>query len=372
MADTTADSALPLTPRPSTVDRQFSFVVLLILTGTALYVAYIISRPFLTALFMALILTIAFRPVHAWIARRIRNANVAAIITETVVVLFVLVPLILISIKLLAETASLYNSLSQQQWSTALWSGHFTWLSEAVDRAAQHLGIPPEQLKATITARVRTFGTLLLEMVSWVARRLAEQIATAVVTLLILFFFLRDREDYSRGLVGMLPLPPGRVQQLATAFHETALANTYGMLVVGAIEGTLIAIGFWITGLRAPLLWGGIATILSFMPRGGPAFIWIPGVIVLAAQGNWIKALVLLAWGVVLVSAADLVVRDRVIGGRINANKLLILLSMAGGLRVFGAIGIIAGPVVLSLVTVLLSMVREEYGSLREARKPAT
>lgn len=355
-----------------TEDRRFSFVVLVILTGGALYVAYIIYRPFLTSLFMALVLTIAFFPMHAWIARRVRSANVAALITETMIALFVLVPLILISIKLLAETASLFNSLSQQQWTTAVWSGHFSWLSKAVDRIGQHVGIPPQQLKATITDRARTFGTSLLGMVSWVARGLAQQIATAVLTLLILFFFLRDREEYSRGIVGMLPLPPGRAQQLASAFHETVLANTYGMLVVGALQGALVAIGFWMTGLRAPLLWGGVATILSFLPRGAPALVWIPGVIVLAAQGSWVKAIALFVWGVVLVTGADLVVRDKVIGECIKASKLLILLSMFGGLRVFGALGIIAGPVVLALVTVLLRMVREEYGSLREARELAT
>jgi predicted PurR-regulated permease PerM len=371
MADTKVDSALPLTPRPSEEDRQFSFVVLLIATSAALYVAYLVYRPFLTSLFLALVLTIAFMPLHVWIARRVRSANAAAFITETIVVLFVMVPLIWISINLLAETVSFYNSLSQQQWSTATFSGRFAWLSEAVHRAAQHVGIPPEQLRATITARVRTFGTLLLGTVGLVARRLAQQITSAVLTLIILFFFLRDREQYSRG-VSMLPLPPGRAQQLVAAFQQTALANSYGMLAVGVIEGILVATGFWITGLRAPLLWGSIAAILSFMPRGGPALVWIPGVIVLAAQGIWFKAVLLLVWGVVLVSAADLVVRDKLISGCINASKLLILLSMFGGLRVFGAIGIIAGPVVLSLVNTLLSMLREEYGSLRDARKPAT
>src|ERR1700730_12816753 len=136
MADTKADSALPLTPRPSEEDRQFSFVVLVIVTGAALYVAYLVYRPFLTSLFLALVLTIAFMPLHVWIARRVRSDNAAAFITETIVVLFVMVPLIWISINLLAETVSFYNSLSQQQWGTATFSGRFAWLSEAVHRAA--------------------------------------------------------------------------------------------------------------------------------------------------------------------------------------------------------------------------------------------
>jgi predicted PurR-regulated permease PerM len=72
------------------------------------------------------------------------------------------------------------------------------------------------------------------------------------------------------------------------------------------------------------------------------------------------QAAVLFAWGTVVVSGADYIVRPRFAGGRANANTLLVLLSLLGGLKVFGAIGIIAGPVVLSAVTALLSMVREE------------
>ena len=353
-------------------DRQFSFVVLLLLAAGALYVAYLIYRPFLAALFLALVLTVAFLPMHEWICRKVRSANAATLLTETIIVLFVLVPLIWVSIKLLAETVSLYGFLAQQQWGANIWSGHFTWLSEAINWIGRHGGVSPERLKASITARVQASGALLLETATWIAGRLVQQITTAVLTLLVLFFFLRDRQKFSRGLADVLPLPPGRVQQLGVTLYQTVLANTYGMLAVALIEGALVAIGFWMTGLRAPLLWGAIAAFLSLLPRGGPTLVWMPGVIVLVMQGNLIKAILLFIWGVALVLPADFVVRDRVTAGSINASKLLILLAAFGGLRVFGAIGIIAGPVVLSLVISLMSMVREEYGSLREARKTTT
>jgi predicted PurR-regulated permease PerM len=120
------------------------------------------------------------------------------------------------------------------------------------------------------------------------------------------------------------------------------------------------------TGLRAPLLWGAIATIFSFIPLAGPSLVWIPGVVVLATQGKWIQAAVLCAWGAIVVSAADYIVRPRFAGGRANSNTLLVLLSLLGGLKAFGAVGIIAGPVVLSAVTALLKMIGEE----REGANP--
>lgn len=363
---------LERTPAPSLADRQFSFVVLLLLTGAAVYIAYITFRPFLTSLFLALVLTIAFLPLHAWIARRVRSADAAALVTEAMVVLFILVPLILISVKLLAEAAGFFSYLSQQQWGASAWSGHYHGLSEAVHRTAERVGISPEQLQAGIAARARALVIWLIALVTWAAQGILQQITTAILTLLILFFFLRDRERYNRAIVDMLPLSPPRVRQLEVALRESVIANFYGMFAVGVIEGLLTTIAFWATGLRAPLLWGAVATIFSFMPRLGPALVWIPGVIVLFVQGTWVKAIVLFVWGAAVISLADFIVRDRVAGGRVNVSKLLVLLSMFGGLRVFGAIGIIAGPVVLSLAVTLSRMVREEYGSLREARRLAT
>jgi predicted PurR-regulated permease PerM len=334
MVDTRSDLALRQRPRSSGQDRQISFVVLLVLTAVALYVVYIIYRPFLTSLFLAGVLTIAFLPLHRWIARRVRDANAAALITETLIVLFVLVPLILISLKLLAETANLYSSLSRQDWSATAWFGHLTWLSEAIHRIAQRAGVSPEQVKATIVSRARVFGASLLGMVGSVAHGLVQQITSAVLTFLILFFFLRDREAYSRGMMSMLPLPSGRAQQLSTTLRETILANAYGILAVAIVEGALVAFGFWMTGLRAPLLWGAVVMIVSFLPRFGPALVWIPGVVVLAIEGSWVKAILLLVWGAFLVSAADFVVRDKVVGRHASkavyggGSKLLILLSM--------------------------------------------
>jgi len=150
------------------------------------------------------------------------------------------------------------------------------------------------------------------------------------------------------------------VQELSGTLHDTVVSNLYGMVAVGLIQGSLTALGWWMVGLPAPFLWGAMATIFSFIPLLGPSLVWIPGAFVLAMQGKWIPAAVLVAWGAIVVSAADYIVRPRFAGRRANVNTLLVLLSLLGGLKAFGAIGIIAGPVVLSALTALLKIVREE------------
>jgi predicted PurR-regulated permease PerM len=335
-----------------------SYAALLVLTAAALYLAYIIYRPFLKALFLALVLTFAFLPVHQWVARRVRGKNVAALITTTLVLLLIMLPIMLISIRLASEAVSLYSFASQQAGTA--WSHRSAWLTEALQRASEQTGLPTDQIRSTVTARVQEFGAWLVGMAGWVASGFVQQIVSGILTLLVLFFFLRDREVYGRGIARLLPLPPGRVQELSATLQDTVVSNLYGMVAVGIIQGGLTALGWWMTGLRAPLLWGAIAAIFSFIPLAGPSLVWIPGTVVLALQGKWIQAAVLCGWGAIVVSAADYIVRPRFAGGRANTNTLLVLLSLLGGLKAFGAVGIIAGPVVLCAVTVLLKMIGEE------------
>lgn len=335
-----------------------SYAALMLLTLGALYAAYLIYRPFLKALFLALVLTIAFLPVHEWVSRRVRQRTLAALATTLAVVLVIVVPLLLISRSLVSEAMSLYAFVSQQMGGP--WSGHFAWATEAVKRLGEQTGIPPQQIKSAITGRVQELGGWLVGAAGWAARGFMQQVGTAILTFLIMFFFLRDRERYVHAIVDMLPLPPGRSRQLASMLHDTVVGNLYGMVAVALIQGSLMAIGWWLTGLRAPLFWAAIATLFSFVPLVGPSLVWWPGVFVLAMQGRWIPAAVLLVWGAVVVSSADYIVRPRFAAKGINTNTLLVLLSLLGGLRAFGAIGIIAGPVVLSAVTALLRMMREE------------
>ena len=357
-----SDSPAVLAWRPTTErqiqERKLSYAVLMLVTAGALFAAYVIYRPFLKALFLALVLTIAFWPLHEWIGRRVQGATARALITTAAVVLLIMAPLMLISLQIFSEAAGLYAFISQHGGGS--WSGHFAWLTQAVERTSEHTGIPAAQLNATITFRVQQLGSWLVGMGGWAVQNFAQQIGAAILTLLIMFFLLRDKERYARSLMQDLPLPPGRFEELAATLRTTIVSNVYGMVAVGLIQGALTAIGWWITGLRAAPLWGAIAAILSFVPLLGPLLVWIPGALVLATRGRWIQAAVLFAWGTVVVSGADYIVRPRFAGGRANANTLLVLLSLLGGLKVFGAIGIIAGPVVLSAVTALLSMVREE------------
>ena len=170
----------------------------------------------------------------------------------------------------------------------------------------------------------------------------------------------------------MLPLSPERTRELAAAVNQGVFANIYGMLSVGVAEGLLLAIGFWIVGLSAPLIWGAVATALLFLPYLGVSLVWISAGILLALQEQWLRAIGLSLWGLIVVSTADGIVRSSVISGRVKTNYLVITLSLMGGLAVFGPIGFFVGPVSVVVLASLLRILREEHAAAQAARNPVT
>ena len=172
-------------------DERRSYFALVLLTLGALYAAYLIYRPFLKSFFLALVLTIAFLPVHEWISSRVRKRTLAAITTTLVVVLVIGVPLLFLSRSLASQAASLYGWMSQAL--AGHWSGHLAWANEAVDRFAELTKIPPQQIKSTIAGRVQELGGWAVGMAGWAARAFMQQVGTAILTFLMVFFVLRDR-----------------------------------------------------------------------------------------------------------------------------------------------------------------------------------
>jgi predicted PurR-regulated permease PerM len=349
-------------------DKQLSFILLACLFVGALYLTYIIFRPFLAALFLALVLAITFFPLHKRIVHRVRNANAAALITTSLAIVIILVPVILVSVRLSAEIINIYRSVLQPLGSPAGWPDR---LDPLIEQAAERTGVPAGQLKADITLRMSAVGSWLLGFASSLGGRFAQQMMTTALAFTFLFSILRDSDDFQLGVVCILPLSPQRARELAATVNDAIIANIYGMLAVGVAEGILITIGFWIAGLGSPLLWGAIATVLSCLPAVGVSLVWVPACVVLALRGNWTSAILLFVWGLIVVAASEGIVRSRVVSGRVKINSLLITLSLLGGLAVFGAIGFLVAPVVLALVAALLRILREEHASVNESRNRA-
>ena len=184
-------------------------------------------------------------------------------------------------------------------------------------------------------------------------------VADAVIAFFTLFFLFREGRSMRERAETVLPLNAAQVERLFTGISNSIVANVYGCLAVGAAQGTLASLAFWVLGLPSPVLWGMVTALFSLVPVMGSAAVWGPAVIILVISGHWWKALILLGWGAGVVGQIDTLVRPYVISGRVKLHTLLIFFALLGGVEAFGVMGLFIGPVVLSVTLVVLEMLRD-------------
>jgi predicted PurR-regulated permease PerM len=156
----------------------------------------------------------------------------------------------------------------------------------------------------------------------------------------------------------LIPLDEVRKERLFRQLGGVTRAIVIGTSLTAVLQGFLLGVGFTIAGLPSPVVFGVLAALLSMLPVGGAAFVWIPAVIWLLFDGRWGFAMFMLAWGV-LLGGLDNVLRPMLISGRAKISALAVFIGVLGGIPAFGAIGLIAGPVVLSLALALIEFAEE-------------
>lgn len=178
------------------------------------------------------------------------------------------------------------------------------------------------------------------------------------VMLFILFFIIRDGRAIARLGSALVPLPADRREALAERLASVTRAVVRGTVLTSIIQGLLLGIGFAIVGMPAPVVFGVVAAVLSVVPFGGTALVWVPALVALLVQGNYGQAGGILLVGVI-VSSVDNFIKPILISGRSPLPTLAVFIGVLGGLAAFGLIGLFLGPVVIALVLALLEFTRE-------------
>ena len=333
---------------------------LLVLAVIALYFCFLIIKPFLSPIFLAVMLAIVFHPAHIRIQARILKPNAAALFSTVLVILAFVAPVVGLGIVISRETSALYQLLSERSTEQGGWN---PYVMHAMERllswAGHYVDLSHLDLRGTALRWLQQISRYLFSWGAQVFGNFVSFIATAVIAFFTLFFLFREGATTKERVAEVLPLTRSQVERLFTGISNSIVANVYGVLAVGAAQGALTALGFWALGLPSPVLWGMVTALFSLVPIIGSSAVWVPAAIILAVGGHWIKALILLGWGGGVVAQADNVIRPYVISQRANLSTLAVFFALLGGVRAFGVMGLFIGPVALSFTLVVLEMLRE-------------
>jgi predicted PurR-regulated permease PerM len=335
---------------------QLRLIIIFAATVLGIYLCYLLTLPFLAPLTWALVLGITCMPLHRQIELRVGNGNIAALISVAAVTVLVVVPVIFVAQQLITETANgavyLQSEFRTGDWREPL-NGYPT-----LSRGATWL---EQQLNLADTAG--SVATWLTTISTSVFKSSVSQLINVILTFYILFFLLRDRKKAKAGLIEFSALSPSETDEVIGRFIETIHATVFGTVIMAAVQGTLGGLMFWWLGLPLPLLWGVIMAILAIVPVLGAFVIWIPAAIYLALEGHWAKALILAAWGGIVVASIDNLLYPTLVGNRLKLHTVLALIASFGGLIVFGASGLILGPAVVTTTLALMKILKNRFSS---------
>ncbi len=324
---------------------------------------YQVLQPFFGPIAWAVFIGFLLQPMHARLTRRLRGSASASAFTLTMLVLvLILGPLTALALTFARQASDLAAMLQvwigkQQGRSFSDFSGMpvvadtLAWLDRNVQISASHVQTwLVDGSKRLFEQLASLGGTAFLGAVGTVL--------AFTVMLFLLFFFIRDGRAIARDGTGLVPLEPERREELAERLASVTRAVVRGTVLTALIQGLLLGVGFAVVGLPAPVVFGVLAAILSVVPLGGTALVWAPAVVMLMFQGAYVRAGILLGFGVV-VSTVDNFLKPFLISGRTVLPTIGVFIGVLGGLAAFGVIGLFVGPVVIALALALISFSRE-------------
>ncbi|MDP3963569.1 MAG: AI-2E family transporter [bacterium] len=332
------------------VQAIFFFSVMVIVGA----IAFFILRDYLLILGVALTLAILFRPLFNWF-RRVLHLHLGGSAALTTIVMFFIfaVPLTGFIILLGTEVREVYGRvlgfLDAERQGTIAASPLMHWFAE------------------NIRERIANNGSIV-SIVEFLSRNVATVFSNAgdfffstFLFFIAFYYFTKDGNIFRQKLFGISPLSDASEQKIYQRVIDAINAVMRGAIIVAVVQGTLAGLGFWMFGVGAPVLLGVFTTIASLIPMVGTSLVLVPTIAYLFITGSTASGIGLAIWGGIAVGLIDNILKPKLIEQRLKIHPLLILLSIIGGIDVFGFLGFIVGPLILSVSWALVEIYREEF-----------
>jgi predicted PurR-regulated permease PerM len=319
----------------------------LVLLISALFLSMI--RQFLMPIFMAGIFAAILRPAHDWLTGKIGGrTNLASLLISVGIIILVLIPLSFLVGVVVTQAISVGQSVSP--WVQSFIKEPTAMTSYLEQIPYYHQILPYRALIVEKTGQaVGHLSTFLINSLSAVTVQTVSAVISCVIMLYVMFYFLVMGEALLTKILGFLPLHDDDEHRLLHRFTSVTKATLKGSLIIGALQGIICGAAFALAGIQGPVFWGTVMAVMSIVPVFGAAIIWLPTLVILALQGDWLGVGILAVLCGAVAGNLDNVLRPRLVGKDTEMHGLFVFFGTLGGISLFGILGIIIGPIVAAL-----------------------
>jgi predicted PurR-regulated permease PerM len=342
------------------IQQRRSLIFLFILLGGILPLLFQIVQPFINSFIIAIVIAIIMSPAHEWLSRKLRHQGAATILITLVTILVLGAVITLAGITITKEVTSVYKEFSEDSLETGGWPALVTMTTDKLANAvSSRLPIDKEAIRGELMKSMKTASGYLVSNIGIAVSEITSLLFDGLLVTIFLYFLLSHGKDWIARLAALTPLNKATAGNILKTIHGSVVANVNAMLAVMVGQGALLILGFWFVGVRSPVLWGALGGLASILPIIGSLLIWAPIAIGLVFMGAYWKALILSLWCLLIVGSADNVLRSIIVGKHEHQHAILVALAVIGGTYAFGMLGILLGPLAVSLAIALWKEIQQ-------------
>lgn len=348
------------------MEKKHGATLFLIFLICSLFLVLKLFWTYVSAIVLALLIASVFYPLYSWVKRVFREREILASLCMTFFLFLVLVIPVGWFIGTLSNEAYEFYKRSSSEVSLKqiqdliehdpVWAERFKKLGKMTG-----LNITPEAIEELAASIGKKVGLFLYSQLTSMASNLLSFLIHFFLMMMTIFYLFQDGARLKDYLIQLMPVPKEQLEKVANKFQEMGKALIVGNGMSGIIQGIFGGFGFFFFGLGSPFLWGTVVTFMAFLPIVGATAVFVPATVILMIQGNTGLALGYLIYNLTYSSIVEYLVKPRLIGQGMQMNALLVFIGILGGIKLFGILGIIYGPLIITTFLTLAEIYRLEY-----------
>jgi len=338
-------------------EKNFLFILLIIVSIVAILILY----PFLTVFILSAAFSVILYPVYLWIKKHTYKQIpwIASILTIITFLIVLCIPLFLVGTAVFEQTQDAYYSIVAN-------GGADNFINK-VDNSINR--ILPEGFSFDTKTKIENLMESFASNIASIFTSTFQTVLMFTIMILTMYYMLKDGEKWERGLIKILPLSDQNASDILSNLTKSINRVLKGSFIIAIAQGILAFIGFTIFGIPHAAIWAVVASIASFIPTLGTSIVSVPAIVYLFLSGMQLQAIGLLLWSVLLISTIDNLLNPYIISKDSEIPPIFILFSILGGISLIGPIGILIGPLVLSLLYTLICIYKKELKNRIAAEK---
>ncbi len=329
------------------VERYFFFGLLL---STFIF-TFLIFRPFWVVLVLGACFAIVLYPIYEWFCKRKFPNWLSSIVTVILFTILLCGPLLGMGVLVFNQSEDVFYLVVDGDTLDPF----LVSVEESVNK------ILPEGIDLDVKEKSTEFIAYIANNIANIFTTTLSAFFSFLLMLLIIFYFLKDGARWKRYIIILSPLNDGDDERIISRLIKSVNSVIKGSMLISLIQGFLMGIGLWIFNVPNPALWGTVAAVSSMLPTIGTALVSVPAIMFLLATGSTGNAIGLTIWASTIVGMVDNFLHPIIVGGSMHIPPLLVLFSVLGGIAFLGPVGILVGPLSVSLLYTLISIYRNEF-----------